>query len=698
MSDKIGILDPDGIHPNPINNESYSDEYKKLSVKWRELPAYEKAEEVIDMIKKNKVILVTSGTGSGKTVLVPKYCLHALNYDAKIAVTLPKQIIAQSAAEYAAATLDVELGKHVGYQYRGSGKGTKSDDNKLLYATDGTIVARLLKDPLLMDFDAVIIDEAHERKVQIDFLLFLLRNVVENRPEFKLIIMSATINVDIFKNYYSGYDFAYINIGGKTNYAIDSIFLKDNISDKEYIEKGYEIIKKIMKDTNEGDILFFVTSVSETMDMCEKLGDEGDQYCIEVYSGIDKDKQLMAQDKELYKNKSGKNRKIVIATNVAESSLTIDGIKYVIDSGLELFNYFEPKTRSNVLVKQFITHAQAKQRMGRAGRTSPGVCYHLYSKETFDSTMKRFPEPNIRTSNLYDEFIKLLSIESIGNVDNLRDMLSKFIEPPDEKYIQTSLSLLKELSLVKDKKLTKLGIVVSELQVDPMEALCIYAGHHLNCVKEVIAIISMINASKGSLTQFFNLPIDIVGDDDTAQLKYLRKKFDNAKDAFNNRYGDHLSLLKMFNTYIKKKNNENELKKWIYKYFLKRSTFEKAKIMHKRYYSSYRRGLNEPKIQPDKLMEYGIAYRIMTAFMFGYRINLGMASKGKVNTDLVKNTEINRYSFLNYDVKTKKLIIYYELFTSNKVNMNIVSTVPKNSITLFEEFVDKINSSVEKSS
>lgn len=689
MSNSIGILDPDGVNLNPINNKVYSDKYKELSKKWREFPAYEKAKDVIKMIKDNNVILVTSGTGSGKTVLVPKYCLHALNYTGKIAVTLPKQIIAKSAAEFAAVTLDVELGKDVGYQYRGSGN-TQSKDNKLLYATDGTIVARLLTDPLLTDFDSVIIDEAHERKVQIDFLLYLLKNVVDKRPEFKLIIMSATINVDIFKDYYSDYNFAYVDIGGKTNYEIESVFLKENISENEYLDKGLSIIKKLIKTTDDGDILFFVTSITETTDVCKKLEDEDDQYCIEVYSGINKDTQELAQDKVLYKTVSGKKRKIVIATNVAESSLTIDGIKYVVDSGLELFSYYDPKIRSNVLIKQFVTHAQAKQRMGRAGRTEPGTCYHLYSKETFDKLMKRFPEPNIRTSNLYDEFLKLLSIESVGNVSNLQSILSKFIEPPDDKYIDASLEILRDLSLIKDGKLSKLGLIVSELQADPMESLCIYAAHHLNCAKEVIAIIAMINASKGSLTQLFNLPIDIVGDEDTEQLKYLRKKFDTARDVFNNRYGDHLSLLKMFNTYSKKRKNEDELKKWIYKFFLKRSTFEKARDTYKKYYSMYKRSINEDKIQINDIMNYNTAYRVMASFMFGYRINLGIASKGKVNTDFVKNTEISRYSFLNYDVKMKKIILYYELFTSSKVNMNIVSTVPKKSVSLYELFGDKL--------
>ena len=233
-------------------------------------------QKIIKEIKDNQIILITSGTGSGKTVLLPKFCLHALDYKGKIAITLPKQIIAKSAAEFSALTLDVELGNQVGYQFKGSDKKFKSNNTNLLYATDGTIVARLLNDPLLKDFDAVIIDEAHERKVQIDFLIYLLREVIKKRPEFKLIIMSATVNVDIFKKYFNKYKFKHIDFGSKTNYPIKSIFLKKNLNNQGYIEKGFEIINKIIKEddvSKEGahDILFFVTSVAETIKVCDLL-------------------------------------------------------------------------------------------------------------------------------------------------------------------------------------------------------------------------------------------------------------------------------------------------------------------------------------------------------------------------------------------------------------------------------------------
>ena len=199
----IGILDPIGKNKNPLNDQEYSETYKKLAKTWSKFPAYENVNDTLKMINSNQIILITSGTGSGKTVLIPKYVLHNYDYKGHILVSLPKQIIAQSAAEYAALTLDVNLGEHIGYKYKGSDEKYIGKDPNLLYATDGTIVAKLLSDPLLQGIDAVIIDEAHERKVQIDFMLYLLRNVVQNRKDFKLIIMSATVNSEIFKSYFA---------------------------------------------------------------------------------------------------------------------------------------------------------------------------------------------------------------------------------------------------------------------------------------------------------------------------------------------------------------------------------------------------------------------------------------------------------------------------------------------------------------
>lgn len=695
INKKIGILDPKGLELNPLTGKEYSDTYKELGKIWSKFPAYEKSEDIIKGIVENNVILITSGTGSGKTVLVPKYCLHAFNYKGKIAVTLPKQVITESAAEFASKTLDVKLGEHVGYKFRGSNKKAYSQDNNLLYATDGTIVAKILKDPTLKEFDAVIIDEAHERKVQIDFLLYLLKEVIKNRPEFKLIIMSATIDVTIFKKYYDDFKFLHIDIGGKTNYKITSKFLDKNLKGNEYIDEGINIIKKLLNDEengdNDGDILFFVSSISETKSVCEKLGiGNNNHFCVEVYSGMDKNRQILAQEKDLYKEQYKKTRKVAISTNVAESSLTIDGIKFVIDSGLELYNYYDPEKRSNVLEKQFITHAQAKQRMGRAGRTSPGICYHLYTETTFNKEMRKFPEPEIKKSNLDYEFLKLLQIPSIKSIDNLRKILKEFIEPPSQLYIDSGLNTLQTLNLIDSNGVTTLGKIVTDLQMDPMEAMAFFASHHLNCAKEVAVILSMIGASRASISQFFNKPNEILLNKKDNRMVLLNRKFNESMISLTSKYGDHITLLSLFNKYLEKKDNQKEFEEFTYKYFLRKDTLNKSKQTFNRVYGIYKRGLLNKKITIDKLMDFDIRHRVLTALYFGFKMNSLLISEAKA--------DVSKSSFINYsfDPKSssgrKKRVLYHELFTtSGKTNMNIISVITPHTLELYEMFVKVLN-------
>jgi HrpA-like RNA helicase len=684
MNNNIGILDIKGENPNPLTNNPYSDEYKKLAKTWSKFPAYEKAEEILNEIRNNQVVLIISGTGSGKTVLLPKFALHVLDYNKKIAVTLPKQIIAKSAAEFAAKTLDVVIGEEVGFQYKGESK--KSNKTKLLYATDGTIVARLLKDPLLKEFDCVIIDEAHERKVQIDFLLYLLKNVVKNRPEFKLIIMSATVNEDIFKAYFVEEKFITLNVGAKTNYPIESIFLKEAINPKQFLDKGYEIMKEIIKNDDlkkeeSHDILFFITSVSEANKICEKISQDkdimADNMCIEVYAGMDQVKQELAQDKSMYKDKFNKKRKIVLATNVAESSLTIDGIKYVIDSGLELSSYFDPETNTKVLDRKMITHAQAKQRMGRAGRTESGICYHLYTKEDFDKNMERFPEPTIRVSNITREALKFLAIPEINTFTALLDIFSKFIEPPREKYIRYTYNELTSLGLLHEDKITQLGLIVNDLGLEPRFAIACIVGKKMRCLREVIAVCACLEAGKNNIKEFFRFPSEIIKintsssqkDQDAKknQIKSLNKKFKEGLNKFNTKYGDITSLLKIFVEVHERYDKDghrfgDKTSDICYKYFLNPTSWIKACSYYDKYMRSIRHIL-KGTVEIEELIELDMAVRVNTCFYYSFKDNFTVLQDNKSykNSKInVKNINLNENSF-NYDEKLPKELYYIEL-------------------------------------
>ena len=332
--EEIGIFDFLGQHNNPLTDKPYSDEYKKLAKIWSSFPAYKERNKIVETLKNNQVILIVSETGSGKTVLLPKFLLHVFDYKKKVVVTLPKQIITKSSAEFSAKTLDVKLGEQVGYAYKGESK--RSNKTLLLYSTDGSIVSMLLHDPLLTEIDGVIIDEAHERKVQIDFLLLLLKNVLKNRKDFKLVIMSATINEKIFEAYFDGFKFKSLFLTGETLYPIEDIYLSFPIRENDYIDKSVEIVAELVEKRTEGDILIFVTSSNEAREICMKLEkkivypqtalkEKNEIFCIELYSGVSTKNQELATQKSLYKEQDKKyGRKVVVATNVAESSLTVE--------------------------------------------------------------------------------------------------------------------------------------------------------------------------------------------------------------------------------------------------------------------------------------------------------------------------------------------------------------------------------------
>jgi len=704
--DKIGILDPLGKYKNPLTGLEYTDRYRELGKIWSKFPAYDNPKKIINDIRDNSVILVISGTGSGKTVLFPKYVLHALNYKGKIAITLPKQMIAKSAAEFSADTLDVKVGEEVGYQYRGSPRDANSDKTKLLYCTDGTLVARLLTDPELLEFDAVLIDEAHERKINIDFLLYLLRNVLHKRPGFKLIIMSATINKDIFYDYYKEFGFISLEIGTKTNYPIKSVFLDKelNINKNEYLKEGIELIKQLMKNEDKGGILFFVTSINETKDICDKLKIEDKTFedtniCVPVFSGMSSEQQKIATDKEYFRGFIKDGRKIIIATNVAESSLTIEGISFVIDSGLELKSYFDPINRINVLEKGMITHAQAKQRMGRTGRTGPGTCYHLYTEEMFNKKMARFPEPSIKSESISYELLRLLGIDDIKTVGNLKETLNKFLEPPNPKYIDNELDYLYKMELItspkKDGILTNLGNMIIDLQTDPAQGLTMIMAYRLNCFREISAILALMEKIKGSVDGLFIVQSDEPELETKKQSENLKNKFEKVKKDYHNMYGDHIALLKIFQEYEELRENEDKLNDWTYKYFIRRNILEGAYDTYQKMKYKYRNKLSQMELREylgeiDKeILETDIKYRVMASVIYGNQYNVIKYKDGKfeLHDGSVKNIEIEKSCFINKDELTENSKYFYDnlfRYGNNPIRAKIITKLSKRSIDIIK--------------
>ncbi len=668
---KIGIFDPKGINPNPLNNQSYSNEYKVLAKFWSELPAYKISKQIVKLILNNDIILIKSATGSGKSVLVPKLVLHANNYSGQIIMTLPKKIITKKAAEFSAKTLDVKLGEQIGYMFRG--ENIKSSKTILLYSTDGSLISMLRSDPLLKSIDTIIIDEVHERKVNIDLLLYLLKNSIKQRKEknmkpLKLIIMSATINEDIFISYYKDFKFEWLELAGIPNYPIKSIYLEFSLDLKtnKYIEKGKDIINQIIININssnpdypEGDILFFVCTISE----CDKLAAElsyEDCFIMGLYSGFNSELEQYISNPTKFKELDPKyKRRVFISTNVAESSLTIDGIVYVIDSGLELNVKFDPVANINIMNKNFISQAQMTQRKGRAGRTKQGVCFHLYTPHEEFNAIK-YPEPEIKCIDLKNTCLSLMKICSDTNTKNnlcsieeTINMFLNFIEPPDKQFIINGFDFaLKNKLIDHTNKLTKLGLLILETRLDLMDGLCLIWAFNVNKLvfKNVFKIIVICSCLKTGIDDLFNNDIDINVKSDL--INELSKKSSSS---------EHLLLFNLFDYIFYNKNlGLFNLKLFDMIMNIYSKQIKKLKYIFKKF-----------NVKLDVIVNKANDMNIMNSFSFGYKYNRAYrySNKFKYNKFIVDLGK--RENTIKIDSSVDSIIFYSNLYWRKKLNIMI---------------------------
>lgn len=584
-----GILDPEGKYKNPLTNSNYSEQYKDLSKMWENLPVYKDAKKIIKIIQDNQVLLVISGTGSGKSVLIPKYALHATDYKGKIVMTIPKRGAAKGAAEFAAKTLDVELGKEVGYQFRGAkldnGRPSKSQDTKLLISTDGSVVAQLINDPKLTAYDVVIVDEAHERGIQIDLLLLLMKKALKLNPNLKLIIMSATINPEIFANYFKNdFKYAEIEVSGKTNFPVDIHYLSQPLKNPEtdFINSGIKHIIKILEGEEEGDVIFFVNSENEAIDACQRLQAEvktknlDKPFCIE-YSGAtvrDKEKNELAKNQFKYRNHPNGpfSRKIVIATNAAEASITVEGLVFVIDSGWAYIDSYDPEKMERRLLQERISKAQAKQRSGRAGRTKPGVCYRLYTEKEFNE-FKDYPVVDIRKSDLTDDFLRFMKLPYVNNVGELLKLLKELIEPPLDSFVRSALYRLYALDAINkmspNGEITEIGEQIMKFRkLDPTMAKMVIASYYYRVEYDTITTAALLTKADGRMNTFIK---DLKTRRDNKDYKKDKEKYDKTLKKFTSAYGDILTLLKIYKEFreYSDSHNSDKTKRWCNDNYLK---------------------------------------------------------------------------------------------------------------------------------
>lgn len=641
---EIGIFDPNGININPMNNEKYSDNYSTLSKNWVSLPAYSKANEIIDSITNYSITFIISGTGSGKTVLVPKFALHYTKYNGKVGVTLPKKDATKKAAEYAAATLDVKLGQEVGYVHSNSPKEYYSPQNKIVYMTDGLMNMLMVNDPILSDYSVIIIDEAHERKVQIDIILAMIKNITKTnkRTDLKFVIMSATIDIDKYISYFDGIKTNAINISGEPNLPIEVIYSSTKV--KNFVGETQKIITDLYNKNITDPILAFVTTSNETFELCRRLRPKfKDMYCAELFADSDPKLKIYAMDTNKYKELGDYNKKLVISTNVAESSLTIAGLKYVIDGGMELFSYFDPERCADVLERRKITKAQALQRRGRVGRTEPGICYHLLTEEEFEE-LDNYPEPDILRQDITLDLIKL-SINANTLTGGL-NILNSLMDPPKSKYISYATDIFNIYNIFDKDSVTNLAkniIKFSTIQFNRILFLLFSVKY--GCLKYVSYIVGFLETVSGDYNKIMYKDVDYTN--------FIKKhKVDSS---------DHLTCCNIIKAYLENRQD----KKWINKNGINKNIMESILRESQKYY--YKVKSLELKIDESINNEKDVNKRIIDCLIESHQHLIGSEYMSEFPKEKMFG-EISKYSVYTIGPRIKNMRYVYDSF--NCINGN----------------------------
>ena len=446
-----------------------------------ELPVSQRRDEIRRLLIEHQVLVVCGETGSGKTTQLPKICLDAgRGVAGMIGHTQPRRIAARGVAARIAEELGSATGRLVGYKVRFT--DDTSDDCLVKVMTDGILLAEIQSDRLLERYDTIIIDEAHERSLNIDFLLGYLRQLLPRRPDLKLIITSATIDPQRFSRHFG--DAPVVEVSGRT-YPVEIRYRPIETAEGE---EEPDVINAVVETTQQlagegsGDILVFLPGEREIRETAEALRDRHPRQTqvLPLYARLSADEQA-----RIFQPHPG--RRIVLATNVAETSLTVPGIRFVVDSGLARVSRYSPRSKVQRLPVEPISQASAQQRSGRCGRIGPGVCVRLYSESDF-LARPAFTEPEILRTNLAGVILRMKFL-GLGEVGTFA-----FIDPPDGRQVRDGLQTLTEIGAIDAKQeLTPLGRRLARLPVDPRVGRMILAGMEENCLEEVLIVAAALS-------------------------------------------------------------------------------------------------------------------------------------------------------------------------------------------------------------
>jgi ATP-dependent helicase HrpA len=523
------------------------------TIEYPPLPISDKRELIAKTISENQLVVIAGETGSGKTTQLPKICLElGRGVKGLIGHTQPRRLAARTVAERIADELKTPLGDSVGYQVRFTDHTSPTTHIKLM--TDGILLAEIQRDKWLNRYDTLIIDEAHERSLNIDFLLGYLKQLLPRRPDLKVIITSATIDVEGFAKHFA--DAPIIEVSGRT-YPVDVWYrpLKDLSEDGELAVGVEAAINQL--SGHEGDVLVFLSGEGEIREVARYLRKADLAHCevLPLYARLSRTEQ-----NKVFNVNKRRGRRIVLATNVAETSLTVPGIRYVIDPGYARISRYSYRTKVQRLPIEPVSQASANQRKGRCGRVADGICIRLYSEQDFLSRPE-FTDPEIKRTNLASVILQMLTMR-IGDVNAF-----PFVDPPDYKMINDGFKLLEELGAIGEKRqLSSIGKQLSRFVIEPRLSRMLLAANELGCLRELLIIVSALSIQD---------PRERPGEKQQASDEKHRRFWDEKSDF--------VGFVNLWNYYEEKRQelSQNQLRKLCQREFLSFMRMKEWRDIHR---------------------------------------------------------------------------------------------------------------------
>jgi ATP-dependent RNA helicase DHX8/PRP22 len=524
------------------------------------LPVFQMRDKLLKAIHDNQFIVIVGETGSGKTTQLTQY-LHedGFSRNGMIGCTQPRRVAATSVAKRVSEEMGVRLGEEVGYNVRFD--DNSSPQTKIKYLTDGMLQREALMDPDLSKYSVIMLDEAHERTIATDILFSLLKKTASRRPDLKVIVTSATLDSSKFSKFFNSCPI--VEIPGRT-FPVEIMYTREPETD--YLAAALDSVIHIHVSEGAGDILVFLTGADEietSVDVLNEkmrsLGADIDQLIVlPVYSALPTEIQS-----RIFEPTPPGSRKVILATNIAETSLTIDGIFYVVDPGFSKVNMYDPRLGIDTLTVKPISQAQANQRAGRAGRTGPGKCYRLYTELAFKNEMLPNTIPEIQRQNLSNT---ILMLKAIG----INDLIHfEFMDPPSTESIMLSLNDLYYLRAVDDEsRITSIGRNLVNIPAEPKISKTLIESIHYKCSDEMITIFSMITTPN-----IFFRP------------KNKEELADKKKARFHHPHGDHLTLLNVYNHWV----NSGYSREWCQENFVQERSLKRARDIRRQLVDIFKR-------------------------------------------------------------------------------------------------------------